>query len=114
MDTMLQRILDLVGNKHGSTKELADAIGISGNSITNWKNGHSTSYTKYAPQIAEYYGVSLDWLSGNSDVKEKLVTNKDDERSIISKEIMGYVKQLSPEQQRMVLVQIKALSQTQE
>ena len=78
---MLQRILELVGNKQGSIKELADAINISGNSITNWKNGHSASYSKYAPQIAEYYGVSLDWLSGNSDTKEQketAVPNQDD------------------------------------
>lgn len=70
MDIILSRILSLLDGKHGAVKELADAIGIAGNSVTNWKNGHSKSYTKYLPQIAGYYGVSLDWLSGISDEKE--------------------------------------------
>lgn len=69
MDIMLQRILDLVGTRHGSAKELADALGIRSNAVTEWKKGRNKSYPKYAPQIADYYGVSLDWLSGLSDDK---------------------------------------------
>lgn len=71
MDIILERVIELLGRKHGATKELADTLGVSGGAITNWKNGHSKSYTKYLPQIADYYGVSLDWLSGRSEQKEK-------------------------------------------
>lgn len=74
MDIMLQRIIHLIGPKHGATKELADAIGVSPNLVTDWKGGRAKSYTKYAPKIAEHYGVSLDWLSGLSDIKEKPLT----------------------------------------
>lgn len=74
MDTMLQRILELIGNKRGAIKSLADHLGISGNNISDWKSGKNKSYRQYAPQIAEYYGVSLDWLSGLSDEKEKPLT----------------------------------------
>lgn len=70
MDKMLERILEIIPEKHGSKKELADAIGIPANLITDWKAGRAKSYPKYAPQIAGYYGVSLDWLSGMSDEKE--------------------------------------------
>lgn len=62
MDTMLQRITQIIGSKHGGQKLLADAIGVPSNLISDWKGGRSQSYPKYAPQIAEYYGVSLDWL----------------------------------------------------
>lgn len=71
MDIMLQRILETIPDKRGSKKALADAIGFPANLITDWKSGKNKSYPKYAPQIADYYGVSLDWLSGLTDEKEK-------------------------------------------
>ena len=79
MDILHKRIFELVGEQHGSIKSLADAIGVSGNLISNWKAGVSKSYTKYAPQIADYFGVSLDWLSGLSDDREiKKAPSKDE------------------------------------
>jgi len=70
MDIMLQRIIELLGHKHGSVKELAGAIGVSGNLISDWKAERAKSYPKYAPAIADHYGVSLDWLSGRSNEKK--------------------------------------------
>lgn len=71
MSIMLTRIFDLIGPRHGASKELADYLGIKSSLITDWKSGRVKSYPKYAPQIAAYYGVSLDWLSGASDEKEQ-------------------------------------------
>ncbi|MFR1050954.1 MAG: helix-turn-helix domain-containing protein [Lachnospirales bacterium] len=70
MDIILSRLKELIGDKHGANKELADCLGITGNNITNWKAGRSDAYMKYLPQIADYYNVSLDWLSGRSEQKE--------------------------------------------
>lgn len=70
MDVMLQRILELIGDKHGATKQLAEAIEVSPNTISNWKSGTNKSYTKKADKIADYYGVSVDWLCGRSDDRE--------------------------------------------
>lgn len=69
MDALLENIICLIGSKHGAKKELADYLGISQNVFTSWIAGKSKSYSKYAPKIADYYGVSLDWLCGNSDDK---------------------------------------------
>lgn len=69
MDIMLKRILELMGNKHGSAKDLANHLGVSPNRITDWKAGRVKSFPKYATQIADYYNVSLDWLSGKTDIK---------------------------------------------
>ncbi len=71
MSVMLSRIFDLIGTKHGASKELADHLGIKASLITDWKSGRIKSYPKYASQIAAYYGVSLDWLSGATDDKEQ-------------------------------------------
>ena len=70
MDVMLQRILELIGDKHGATKQLAEAIEVSPNTISNWKSGTNKSYTKKTDKIADYYGVSVDWLCGRSDDRE--------------------------------------------
>ena len=70
MYVMLQRILELIGDKHGATKQLAEAIEVSPNTISNWKSGTNKSYTKKADKIADYYGVSVDWLCGRSDDRE--------------------------------------------
>lgn len=74
----MQRILELVGEKHGAGKELCDALKIKPNMVTEWRKERVKSYPKYAAQIAEYYGVSLDWLSGLSDEKEKPITIGDE------------------------------------
>lgn len=70
MDIMLERILLSVGKKHGAKKELCDYLGLKANAVTEWEKGRNRGYTKYLPQIADYYGVSLDWLSGRSEQKE--------------------------------------------
>lgn len=70
MDIMLAKIIELIGAKHGSAQELVRAIGCPKNAVTDWKAGRSRSYKEYAPQIAAFYGVSLDWLSGLTDQKE--------------------------------------------
>ena len=77
---MLERILELVGTKHGAKKELTDALGLPSNLVTEWKQGRVKSYPKYAPQIADHYGVSMDWLSGKTDIKNTASNNADDAR----------------------------------
>ena len=77
MDVLYNRIFELIGEEHGSIKNLAKAIGVSGNLISNWKAGVSKSYPKYAPQIADYFGVSLDWLSGLTDERTKKTPSED-------------------------------------
>ena len=71
MEIMLKRIAELVGKKHGAKKSLAAYLMISPAVVTDWFSGRNKSYPKYAAQIAEYYGVSLDYLSGISDYKER-------------------------------------------
>lgn len=99
MDIMLQRILSLVGTKRGAGKELCDALGVKSNTVTEWKNGRMKSYTKYAPQIAAYYGVSLDWLSGATDDREqKSSPAQVSEEAKLRREIYSQLDDLTIEQ----------------
>lgn len=77
MDIMLSRIVECIPQKHGSKKELADSIGIPANVITAWLSGKNKSYPKYAAAIADYYNVSLDWLSGRSEQKNSAAPKND-------------------------------------
>ena len=96
MDIMLERILSLVPKKpdgkfvHGALKEFAQTVGLkSGNLISDWINGRSTSYTGYVYEIASKYNVSVEWLRGESDQKEKSDAYSDgltdDQRKAINK-----------------------------
>ena len=104
MDVMLERVLFLIGNKRGAIKPLAEFLGISGNNISDWKSGKNKSYRQYAPQIAEYYDVSLDWLSGMSDERTK---EKPDAKIGIGlnereSKFLSIIKQLPPEKLELV------------
>ena len=74
MDIMLARILSLIPKKpdgkfvHGALKEFANKLNLkSGNVVSDWMNGRSTSYTLYVYQIADIYNVSVEWLKGETD-----------------------------------------------
>lgn len=78
MDITLERILSLIPQKedgsfvHGAQKKFAESIGLkSGNLISDWINGRSKSYDSYIYEIADKYDVSVEWLQGYTDVKEK-------------------------------------------
>lgn len=72
MDEMLNKILECMGPVHGAGKALADHLGISPNVVTNWKNGSNKSYRKYASQIAQFYGVSVEYLRGETTQKSSI------------------------------------------
>ena len=48
-------------------------LGLSKNVFTEWKSGRATSYMKHLPKIAEFFGVSVDYLLG----KETPATEND-------------------------------------
>ena len=64
-------ICDLLEKQNKSQKDLADYLGIGKNRITDWKAGRIQSYTKYLPQIAEFFGVSVDYLLGTPSTSER-------------------------------------------
>lgn len=74
MDITLERIFSLLPHKpdgrivRGSKTELARALGYdSGDIVTMWVNGSSASYKKRLSDIALMYGVSVEWLKGETD-----------------------------------------------
>ena len=68
---ILDKISSLLKEKHFSQKDLCEHLGIKQQAFTNWKNGNNDSYKKHLPQIAEFLGVSVDYLLGKDEKKEK-------------------------------------------
>lgn len=106
MDIMLQRILELVDSDgYGGGAKLAAAIGAPRNVVTEWRKGRKKSYRKYAAEIADYYGVSVDYLCGNTDEKgiKKSPTADDGERNEVLGEIISILASKTTEQQKAFL-----------
>ena len=74
MDITLERILSLIPKKgdgkfkHGALAEFARSIGFKdGHIVSDWINGNASSYFNYLFEISAKYGVSVEWLKGETD-----------------------------------------------
>lgn len=63
METM-HKIVSLIEETGCEQKDFCKAIGIKPSLMSDWKSGRNKSYPKYLPQIANYFGVSVDYLLG--------------------------------------------------
>lgn len=113
MDITLTRILSLFPTKqdgkpvHGSGKELSDYLGLPHNAVTEWKSGRNKSYMRYLHEIAAKYGVSVEWLKGETD--EKTPPAGADGVSEKDRVILELSKQLSEDQKDLLIAQLKIL-----
>ena len=58
------RIRDLRKQSRLSQQALADQIGVFRNTISNWETGYSQISLENAKKVAEYFGVTIDYLLG--------------------------------------------------
>lgn len=71
MDITIERIVAELRLQKKSQLELAKHLGVTQNVITDWKSGRIKSYTKYIHGIADFLGVSVEYLRGETDEKRK-------------------------------------------
>lgn len=113
MDITLERILSLIPKKpdgsyvHGSKKAFAQSIGLKGGeSVILWEREVSQSYRQYLYQIADKYNVSVEWLKGETDIKEKPIPK--DELSGKAAELVELFEKASPELRAAALAVLRA------
>ena len=61
---VLNKIIELLKARNQKQIELTNFLGISKNAFTNWRSGNNVSYMRHLPKIAEFFGVSVDYLLG--------------------------------------------------
>lgn len=60
---------------------MAKEAGVTQTSLSNWKNGKSVPSTTTLQKIADYLGVTVDYLMNGEEIDKK-VLNEKDERDI--------------------------------
>lgn len=79
---VIERILKLISQKGITEQKFLSDLHLNRTLLSDWKSGKSKSYRKHIAEIAEYFGVSTDYLltgsktaslSPNDDVPEEFV-----------------------------------------
>lgn len=69
-NAVIQNVISLLHEQKKTQKSLTDYLGITQNAFTDWKSGRIKSYHKHLPKIAEFFGVTVDYLLGNETQDE--------------------------------------------
>ena len=93
MDTILERIIEELKKQGKKQYELTDYLNLNHNSFGNWKSGLNKSYLKYLYQIAEFFGVSVEYLKGETTEK-----NTASEESETDRQFFEMLKSMTPEE----------------
>lgn len=83
----------LLQKNNVTSYKVAKEAGVTQTALSNWKSGRSTPTTKTLQKIADYFGVTIDYLmtGGESEAKEPQLKPKD-EKDI--KNILASTEQL--------------------
>lgn len=68
--TILDNIIACMNCKNFDQKDLCEYLEVNPQMFTNWKNGHSNSYMRRLPKIAEFFDITVDDLMGKTVISE--------------------------------------------
>lgn len=71
-----QRLRVLIGESGKSHAEIAQHFGVSRQGVGKWANGETTPDIETIVNIAEYFGISTDYLLGRTDIKSPDTTKQ--------------------------------------
>ena len=69
----VDRILNLISEKGITKNKLLRDLDLSKNSFVNWQNRGTVPNAESLSKIADYFGVSTDYLLGKTDIKTEPV-----------------------------------------
>lgn len=114
MDILLERMLSFIPKKpdgkyvHGEKKKFCLAIGAPVNIVSEWESGKTKSYRNYAYAVSQVYGVSIEWLRGETDKKEPAAQTGDG-LDDLQKQAFDLIKKIPTEQLQTVIGVLKAI-----
>ncbi len=83
----LERLIILREKSDLYQKDIAKILNVSQQTYSTWEVGTKIIPLKHLNKLSNYFNVSLDYLTGLSDKKEKEVINKDLDRKVIGQNI---------------------------
>lgn len=110
MDTV-DRIFALLDKMPIEQQEFAKRVGVSDDTASNWRRRKSASYSKYLSKIAAVLGTTVEYLLTE---KKEEPTAQDDGLTEGERALMKQFRQLTPEQQDMVLRMVQAAADNQQ
>lgn len=97
----VNRIKELRLKKELKQIELAQIIGMSQSSLSGYETGKIEPDQETLMRLSKYFDVSIDYLLGNSDIKNASTLNGIDAKEL--QQLKELVDQLTPEQQQELL-----------
>ena len=64
---VVERIFALLQENKLQQKDFAQAVGITTGNVSDWKKGRCLPSIKVLPKIADYFGVTTDYLLGQAE-----------------------------------------------
>lgn len=104
---MLLNLAQLRKDKNLSQSDLAKIFSVNQNTISRWEKGERSPDPDQLKTIAQYFGVSVDYLIGNEEPKKKIP--KDLKKLLDEEEITLNGRMVSPEDKEKMLRIIEAL-----
>lgn len=106
MDT-IDRIVKLMENHQMKQADLARIAEARSSSVSDWLNRKSTSYTKYLDKIANYFGVTVDYLmTGKEPEPNVKVIDEDDNLVVLDDETLELLDSLRSKPEMKMLFSV--------
>lgn len=88
---MLARILSLIDERGITDRQFLNDLGLNRTLLSDWKSGKSKSYERYGSQIADYFGVSADYLLGRENPREESLPNNMQPVEVVRYPVIGRI-----------------------
>lgn len=72
-----ENLVDLRKGSHMTQQELAEKFDYSGKSVSKWENGYAIPSVEVLKQLADFYGVNVDYLLSKNDPKRRKKLRRD-------------------------------------
>lgn len=106
--TRLKELREASGYK--SQQSFADAFGVAQSTVGGWESGKREPNYETTMRLADYFGVTIDYLLGREDVKKMPAPGDGDgQADEIDQQIMAYVQRMAPKQKQAILVSFQTL-----
>lgn len=95
----IPKLFQLMKERGINAKQLSQGTGISTGNISDWKSGKAAPSAKSLAKLSEFFGVTTDYLLGNTDQTKKPLVNDDEE-------LTEYLEQLKTRPEMRMMFQL--------